>query len=59
MSLSQEEIDSCRKSFQQYDADKSGTIDEEELTEILQAMGYNLSGEEIFCLISEFCDSIV
>jgi len=57
--LNQDEIDSCRKSFEEFDADRSGTIDEEELTEILNAMGYNLSGEEIFQLISENCDAIV
>ena len=56
--LTQDEIDSCRKSFEEFDADRSGTIDEEELKEILLAMGYNLTDEEIFRLISESCDAI-
>ena len=33
--LNQDEIDSCRKSFEEFDADRSGTIDETELGEIL------------------------
>lgn len=57
--LNQDEIDSCRKSFEEFDADRSGTIDEDELAEILSAMGYNLTSEEIFRLISENCDAIV
>lgn len=56
--LNQDEIDSCRKSFEDFDADRSGTIDEGELSEILDAMGYNLTEEEIFQLISENCDAI-
>lgn len=57
--LNQDEIDSCRKSFDEFDADRSGTIDEFELAEILAAMGYQLTEEEIFRLISQHCDAIV
>ena len=56
--LNQDEIDSCRKSFEEFDADRSGTIDEFELAEILAAMGYQLTEEEIFRLISQHCDAI-
>ena len=56
--LNQDEIDSCRKSFDEFDADRSGTIDEFELAEIPAAMGYQLTEEEIFRLISQHCDAI-
>ena len=34
--LTQEEIDSCRDAFLQYDKDRSGTIDQWELKEVLE-----------------------
>ncbi len=55
--LNQDEIDSCRKSFDEFDADRSGTIDEFELAEILAAMGYELTGKAPFSIIHamHFC----
>ena len=34
--LTQEEIDSCRDAFLQYDKDRSGSIDQWELKEVLE-----------------------
>lgn len=51
--LNQEEIDACRESFTQFDKDGSGTIDQYELANVLEAMGQNPTQEELFQMIAE------
>jgi len=51
--LTQEEIDSCRDAFLQYDKDRSGTIDQWELKEVLEAMGQTPTDEELFQMIND------
>eukprot|EP00939_MAST-03C_sp_MAST-3C-sp1_P000180 g180.t1 len=51
--LTQEEIDSCRDAFLKYDKDRSGTIDQWELKEVLEAMGQNPTDEELFQMIND------
>lgn len=55
--LSQEEIDGCRDAFLAYDTDRSGTIDQWELREVLKSMGQNPTEEELFTMISEVDDN--
>jgi len=55
--LSQEEIDACRETFLLFDKDRSGTIDQWELKDVLKAMGQAPSDEEIFRMISEVDDN--
>ena len=54
--FTQEEIDSCRDAFMQYDKDRSGSIDQWELKEVLEAMGQNPTDEEIFQMITDVDD---
>ncbi|KAI8471336.1 MAG: flagellar outer dynein arm light chain 5 [Monoraphidium minutum] len=51
--LSDEEIVLCRKAFQGFDKDGSGTIDVKELKSALSSMGQDLSDEELFVLIHD------
>merc|ERR1719498_824061 len=53
MVLNQVEIDECRKAFQMFDKDQSGTIDVWELKSVLEGMGQNPTEEELFQMISE------
>jgi calmodulin len=55
--LTQEEIDSCRDAFLQYDKDRSGTIDQWELKAVLEAMGQQPTDEEIFQMINDVDDN--
>mmetsp|Transcript_6423 Transcript_6423/g.17920 ORF Transcript_6423/g.17920 Transcript_6423/m.17920 type:complete len:157 (-) Transcript_6423:233-703(-) len=57
LNLTQEEIDACRESFLLFDQDRSGTIDQWELREVLRAMGQHPTDEEIFQMISEVDDN--
>ena len=52
MVLTQEEIDGCREAFLAFDKDRSGTIDQYELRDVLEAMGQNPSEEDVFNLLS-------
>ena len=54
--MSQEEIDHGREAFVKYDADKSGTIDDDELKEVLADMGYNLTPAETLRVTSQVCE---
>ena len=51
--LTQEEIDGCRDAFLAFDKDRSGTIDQWELRQVLEAMGQKPTDEELFQMISE------
>lgn len=51
--LSEEELEMCRKAFQLFDKDGSGTIDIKELKTALTALGQNPSDEELFVMISQ------
>lgn len=55
--LTQEEIDSCRDAFLQYDKDRSGSIDQWELKEVLEAMGQSPTDEELFQMINDVDDN--
>eukprot|EP00938_MAST-03A_sp_MAST-3A-sp1_P000652 g652.t1 len=55
--LTQEEIDSCRDAFLQYDKDRSGSIDQWELKEVLEAMGQTPTDEELFQMINDVDDN--
>jgi Ca2+-binding EF-hand superfamily protein len=44
--MHQEDIDHAREMFQKYDADQSGTIDDDELEQLLTDLGYNMTPEE-------------
>lgn len=52
-SLTAEELEMCRKAFQMFDKDNSGTIDTKELRTALSALGQNPSEEELFVMISQ------
>ena len=54
--LTQEEIDGCRDAFLAFDKDRSGTIDQWELRQVLEAMGQKPTDEELFQMISEVDD---
>eukprot|EP00195_Chlamydomonas_chlamydogama_P001697 CAMPEP_0202919866 /NCGR_PEP_ID=MMETSP1392-20130828/76554_1 /ASSEMBLY_ACC=CAM_ASM_000868 /TAXON_ID=225041 /ORGANISM="Chlamydomonas chlamydogama, Strain SAG 11-48b" /LENGTH=148 /DNA_ID=CAMNT_0049613327 /DNA_START=173 /DNA_END=619 /DNA_ORIENTATION=+ len=51
--LTEEELDLCRKAFQMFDKDGSGTIDVRELKTALNALGQNPTDEELFVMISQ------
>eukprot|EP00879_Flechtneria_rotunda_P010189 GHRR01010652.1.p1 GENE.GHRR01010652.1~~GHRR01010652.1.p1 ORF type:complete len:148 (+),score=42.96 GHRR01010652.1:57-500(+) len=53
MSLSAEELDLCRKAFNTFDKDGSGTIDVRELKFALNAMGQYPTDEELFVMIHD------
>ncbi|KIZ06761.1 Dynein light chain, flagellar outer arm [Monoraphidium neglectum] len=72
MKLNEEELVLCRKAFQSFDKDGSGTIDVKELKAALSSMGQEMSDEELFVMIhdvdednsgeiefSEFCKVIL
>lgn len=46
-------LDNCRKLFQKYDADGSGSIDKSELALVLESMGYALTPEQVQELLSQ------
>ena len=54
--MSQAEIDHGREAFVKYDADMSGTIDDDELKLVLQDMGYKLSAAETLRVTSQVCE---
>lgn len=53
MSLTEEEINSCRKAFLNYDKDRGGTIDVEELKTLLEDMRLKQSEEDLSIMISK------
>ena len=56
--LDSSEIDMCRQSFIEYDADHSGTIDPHELKAIMNAMGQSPSDEELQAMIYSVDDNV-
>ena len=54
--MSQAEIDHGRETFLKYDEDQSGTIDDDELENILRDMGFWKSAEETLRLTSQVCE---
>uniref|UniRef100_A0A7S0RM74 EF-hand domain-containing protein n=1 Tax=Chlamydomonas leiostraca TaxID=1034604 RepID=A0A7S0RM74_9CHLO len=51
--LNEEELEMCRKAFQLFDKDGSGTIDVKELKTALTALGQQPTDEELFVMISQ------
>ncbi|GFR53023.1 hypothetical protein Agub_g15715 [Astrephomene gubernaculifera] len=51
--LNDEELEMCRKAFNMFDKDASGTIDTKDLRTALSALGQNPSEEEMFVMISQ------
>ena len=56
ITMTQEEIDAVRDAFNQYDKDRSGTIDQFELKSVLEAMGQEPTDEDTFAMITELDD---
>eukprot|EP01025_Chloroclados_australasicus_P001558 TRINITY_DN10396_c0_g1_i2.p1 TRINITY_DN10396_c0_g1~~TRINITY_DN10396_c0_g1_i2.p1 ORF type:complete len:163 (-),score=32.11 TRINITY_DN10396_c0_g1_i2:152-640(-) len=54
--LSPDEVELCQKAFNQYDKDKSGTIDVKELRTVLSQMNMFPSDDELFVLVNSFDD---
>ncbi|PNH04659.1 Dynein light chain, flagellar outer arm [Tetrabaena socialis] len=55
--LTEEELDMCRKAFNMFDKDASGTIDVKELRTALSALGQNPTEEELFVMVSQRKDA--
>ena len=50
--FTQEEIDACTAAFEKFDADGSGTIEPNELKDVLMSMGQNPTDEEVFEMLA-------
>ncbi|GIL60500.1 hypothetical protein Vafri_15048 [Volvox africanus] len=51
--LNEDELEMCRKAFNMFDKESSGTIDTKDLRTALSALGQNPSEEEMFVMISQ------
>ena len=57
MELTEEDIDTCQKAFQDFDEEGSGTIKVTDLKFALERIGYIPSENDLFKLISEVDDN--
>jgi calmodulin len=57
MPLTEEQIESCRDVFNQFDKENSGMIDRFELRLVFEQLGHKLSEETLFSMINEIDDS--
>ena len=53
MALEKASVEDMREAFKMFDADNSGSIDTEELKEVMQALGYSLTAEEVADMVRQ------
>ena len=58
MNLTKEEITQCRQAFASFDTDRSGSIDMDELKEILRAMRISIEEDELTTMLNGVTDSM-